>query len=74
MRLESIAEDRHQLIHHYIPALSRGPAIGEVADIEEQNLDHRFIGGEHLAIGDVPAHLRMQTLDLSIPFGPEIRT
>ncbi len=36
--LEPTAENHHQLIHHYIPALTFGPAICKVADIQEQNL------------------------------------
>jgi hypothetical protein len=54
--LEPIAKDRHQLIHHYIPALALGPAMAEVADIQKQNLDHEFIGRKYLA------HLGVQAL------------
>jgi hypothetical protein len=32
---ELIAEEHHQLIHDYIPSLAFGPAIGEVANIQE---------------------------------------
>jgi hypothetical protein len=32
---ESIGEEHHQLIHNYIPSLAFGPAIGEVANIQE---------------------------------------
>jgi hypothetical protein len=57
LRFEAITEHHGELIHYYIPALAAGPAIREVADIEEQDFDHGVIVREHLAAGDVFPHL-----------------
>src|SRR6478609_7511853 len=63
LRLETIAEHHRELIHYDIPSLAPRPAIREVSNIQEQDLDHRIVIREHLASGDVLSHLRMQALN-----------
>jgi len=56
-------EHHRELIHYYIPSLPPRLAIGEVSNIEEQDLDDRIIIREDLTSRDALSHLRMQAFN-----------
>ena len=63
LRRQSVRKDYRQLIHHDIPALSLGPPVGEVAHVEEQDLDDCIIVRKDLPIRGIFSHLSIQALD-----------
>jgi hypothetical protein len=63
LRFQTIPEHDDEPIHHYIPALAPGPAVGEVPDIQKKHFDDGFVIRKHFARGDILAHLRVQAFD-----------
>ena len=53
VRKNSVSEDDSQLVHNDIPSVTLVPAIGEVSEIEKEELDDGVVVGKNFPIGDV---------------------